>query len=134
MIHRSRETGVILHRLGDRLLQDPITELYYVSTRGKLGPPLVQPPPSMMEPTPVEPPIISPRKEKTKTVGKVKVPHNLIAELTSTIGVEQIPLFLRYLKEMINMHPIKFITQNRGIRTLIETEHFPAWLVKIGAA
>ena len=133
MIHRSRDTGAILTRLTDRLLQDPLTDLYYISTRGKLGPPLVEPPPSMMEPQPKEVPTIT-QQYKTRTIGKLKAPDNRIKELTATIGVNNIPLFLRYLKEMLNMHPVRFITQNRGIRNLIETEHFPKWLEKIGAA
>jgi len=87
----------------------------------------------MVEPKPKEVPTFT-QQFKTRTIGKVKAPDNLIKELTETIGVNMIPLFLRYLKEMINMSPFRFITQPRSLRTLIETEHFPKWLEKIGAA
>ena len=71
---------------------------------------------------------------KTRKVGTLKVPNNLIRDLTTTIGADLIPIFLRYLKEMINLHPIKYLTQPRDIKLLIETDHFPRWLEKIGAA
>lgn len=132
MIRINPQTGTPLQRLGDRLLFCPLTGFYYISTRGKLSGPLLNPPPRLVE-TPEEEPAPMTRPQ-TKKVGKLKIPGNLIKQLTDSIGADMIPIFMRFLKEEVKMHPVRYLTQTNQVKNLIETSSFPKWLERIGAA
>jgi len=122
------DCGERLIRLGDRLFQCPISGMYYISTYGVLSMPLLSPPPQMVKKAEEEKKPPSPLP-LVRTIG---VPRNLEKELTDNIGSDNIPLFMRFLTEVVKLRPVQFLFQPKDVREIVEMQSFPKWLESKG--
>lgn len=116
------DCGQALIKVAERLYQCEISKLYYpLSTRGKLGYPLTEPPPSMIDQQPQETPVAKPTKQAA-------LPPKLHMELANNIGEDQIPNFVTFLKSELNMQPFRFMMQPNRLKREVMARAFPHWL------
>ncbi len=74
----------------------------------------------------------APQPQQPKPSKKPALPPKLQMELADKIGEDQIPNFIIYLKEQLNMRPFEFMMQPKKIKNDVMSRAFPYWLESKG--